>query len=218
VDELTFSPRSADGVLPSYERLFGDLDFRGADESRSVYSPAAYLADLLQLLDDHFDDPALGRRRPGIEQVPLDADNTSTELPYLDIVNEVLAGAIDAADAYEKLRKLWAPIGMPFSLRHERLKTYLEQLRVGPAELYSRFATPADPDTVARLHLGLSREDVHALTTPIPAEPDDDGARRWYRLDSDGLGHLDVDAFRRALSLSAAEVRELLFQNLGPAR
>jgi hypothetical protein len=217
MDDPTYSPRAMDGALPSYERLFGDLDFRSADESRSVYSPAAYLADLLQLLEDHFDDPALVRRRPGIERVPLDADNTYTELPYLDIVNEVLAGVIDAADAYEKLRTLRIPIGMPFSLRHERLKTYLEHLRVSPAELYSQFATPADPDTVARLHLGLSSEDVDAVTTPLPTEPDDD-VRRWYQLGSDALSQLDVDAFRRALSLSAAELRELLFQNLGPAR
>ena len=38
--------------LPSYQKLFGDLDFVEGDESRSVYSPAAYLADLLQLPAD----------------------------------------------------------------------------------------------------------------------------------------------------------------------
>ena len=30
---------------PSYERLFGELDFRADDDGRSVYSPAAYLVD-----------------------------------------------------------------------------------------------------------------------------------------------------------------------------
>ncbi|WP_293119640.1 hypothetical protein [Moorena sp. SIO4G3] len=37
--------------LPSYERIFGEIDFQKGNEARSVYSPAAYLADLLQLLD-----------------------------------------------------------------------------------------------------------------------------------------------------------------------
>ncbi|MGH3612704.1 MAG: hypothetical protein ACRDRK_08920 [Pseudonocardia sp.] len=37
---------SRDGSLPNYERLFGELDLRPADESRSVYSPAAYLTEL----------------------------------------------------------------------------------------------------------------------------------------------------------------------------
>jgi len=41
--------------LPSYERLFGEIDFQKGDDARSVYSPAAYLADLLQLIDDEFD-------------------------------------------------------------------------------------------------------------------------------------------------------------------
>src|SRR5690242_14637096 len=30
---------------PSYEQLFGELDFRTDDDGRSVYSPAAYLVE-----------------------------------------------------------------------------------------------------------------------------------------------------------------------------
>jgi hypothetical protein len=85
-----------DDSMPSYVTMFDDPLTGPEDESRSVYSPAAYLADLLQLLgDEHGAAPAeLLARRPDIERVPLDAANTSTELPYLEIVNEVLVQAV----------------------------------------------------------------------------------------------------------------------------
>ena len=38
--------------FPSYVKLFGRINFQEADKARSVYSPSAYLADLLQLIDD----------------------------------------------------------------------------------------------------------------------------------------------------------------------
>ncbi len=42
----------SDKNTPNYVKLFGDIDFREGNEARSVYSPAAYLADLLQLIED----------------------------------------------------------------------------------------------------------------------------------------------------------------------
>ncbi|MBE1489282.1 hemopexin repeat-containing protein [Plantactinospora soyae] len=85
-----------DGSLPSYDELFGDLPYRPGDEARTVHSPAAYLADLLQLLGNgQGGAPAeIVTRRPDILKVPLDAEHTQTELPYLDIVNEVLERAV----------------------------------------------------------------------------------------------------------------------------
>ena len=61
------------------------------DQARSVHSPAAYLADLLQLVEDRFERAALLEARRRIKDIPLDAANTFNEVPYLDVVNEVLA-------------------------------------------------------------------------------------------------------------------------------
>ena len=79
--------------LPTYPTLFGPTDFEIAEEGRSIYSPAAYLADLLQLVDDSFEATSidLDERRPDIRHsLQLDGDNTFTVVPYLDIVNRVL--------------------------------------------------------------------------------------------------------------------------------
>ena len=185
---------TTESSLPSYDRLFRDLELRGVDDARSVYSPAAYLADLLQLLHDHFENPALVQRRPAIDDVPLDADNTYTVLPYLDIVNEVLAASLDTADTFGKLRTLRYPAALPFVRQDERVRTLLGHLGVEAAELYALFATPVDPDTTARLRLGLAVDDVAAIADPSPGTVEDP----------------DAEDFRRANGLSAADLQIVL--------
>jgi hypothetical protein len=83
--------------LPDFETLFGAIEFKEGDPARSVYSPAAYLTDLLQLMDDEFTSTDnFYERRADIKQILLDAENTNTIIPYLDIVNEVLENKVDA--------------------------------------------------------------------------------------------------------------------------
>ncbi|GLW07103.1 hypothetical protein Misp01_22330 [Microtetraspora sp. NBRC 13810] len=199
----------ANGSLPSYERLFGDLDFRPGDDSRSVYSPAAYLADLLQLVEDNFTGGTLLERRPGLREITLDAENTFTETPYLDIVNEILEGLL--ADPYTMLRELRFPFDMPFSLQHVTLRKYFEHLGVTGEEFYRLFASPERPDVVAREFLGLSPEDVAMVTTVRTGEAD---VLACYGTTATLAGLHDVEGFRRATMLTGAQVRELLFQHL----
>jgi hypothetical protein len=86
-------------TFPTMEQLFGTQDFCACDDCRSVLSPAAYLVDLLHLLDP----PAgtlppgakapfeiLDRRRPDLAELPLTCENTNTVLPYIDLVTETL--------------------------------------------------------------------------------------------------------------------------------
>ncbi|MBT2233166.1 hemopexin repeat-containing protein [Nonomuraea sp. NEAU-A123] len=200
-----------DGSLPSYEQLFGDLDFWEGDEARSVYSPAAYLVDLLRLLEGAFRDPGLLARRPDLGRIPLDAEHTFTESPYLDIVNEVLETVV-GSEPYERLRAARHPFGLPFSLVAEQFTMYLRHLKVAPDEFYRLFAPDVDPDVVARLYLALSAEDVEVVTVPVTTEA---GLGADYGLGADEpLSVLeDVERFRRATGLSTAEVRELVQQN-----
>lgn len=104
--------------LPSYEELFGNLNFKEGDEARSVYSPAAYLTDLIQLIEDYFGSPQggsaaggnqfdLDARRSDIKDILLDRDNTFTQIPYLDIVNDILQRKIHGPPA--ALRKKHKP-------------------------------------------------------------------------------------------------------------
>ena len=197
-----------DDSSPSYEQLFGELDFSADDDARSVYSPAAYFVDLLALLEGNFDRPALLERRPDLKQVPLDADNTFTETPYLDIVNKVLERL--AGDApYEELRTRKHPFNLPFSLRAEQLDRYLHYLGVTPLELYRLFAPRPDQDIVAREFLAMSPEDVAVVTTAAATEAE--LAELFGLADHETLADLgEAKRFAEATGLSGTQLRELV--------
>ncbi|MFI7704663.1 hemopexin repeat-containing protein [Nonomuraea sp. NPDC049480] len=193
--------------MPDYERLFGELDLREGDHARSVYSPAAYLTDLLKLLHDAFGEDSILERRPDLEDIPLDNDNTFTLTPYLDVVIRVLEGLVEGRP-YEELEKLNHPFALPFSLKHARVVTYLRHLGVDPVEFAGLFAAEADRDGLARACLGLSPKDVEVITTVRATAA---GIAEVYGRPLTDLR--DVGTFLTAASMTGAELRELLYQD-----
>ncbi len=107
--------------FPSMASLFGNLDFCECEHCRSVLSPAAYFVDLLDMLGQHSapnsagntpldvligksGPPSVTGRRPDLGALPLSCKNTNTQLPYIDVVNEILEyyiahNGLDAAAA-----------------------------------------------------------------------------------------------------------------------
>ena len=83
-------------TFSSYESMFGSLDFCSCEHCRSVFSPAAYLVDILHWLDNRVADGKTAldvlfeNRRADIGAIALSCANTNTPLPYIDIVNEAL--------------------------------------------------------------------------------------------------------------------------------
>ncbi len=91
--------------IPGYDDLFGTMAFCECDHCSSIYSPAAYFVDMMQfvqkyILDKHFKGDKknhvlnLKVRRPDLWTLPLTCENTSTLIPYLDIINEILESYI----------------------------------------------------------------------------------------------------------------------------
>jgi hypothetical protein len=83
----------------SLATLFGSQDYCAIEDCTSVLSPAAYLCDLLLWLRNHPQGghtalDVLDGRRPDIRQLLLNCPNTDIELPYIDLVNELLADKI----------------------------------------------------------------------------------------------------------------------------
>ena len=88
--------RSANTQLPDLESLFGSLDICACEHCASIFSPAAYLVDLLSWLENR---PAIGggtaldvlfNRRDDIGDIDLTCENTETLMPYVDLVHEIL--------------------------------------------------------------------------------------------------------------------------------
>lgn len=94
-------PADAIANLPSMQSLFGSLDYCECSDCRSVYSPGAYLVDLLQFLKARAASGGFANardvllaRRPDLQYTALGCDNTDITLPYIDLVNELLEAAI----------------------------------------------------------------------------------------------------------------------------
>jgi len=98
-------PKQIEGA-PNLETLFGSLDLCACAHCRSVFSPAAYLVDILHFLKDRPSKLAgksakdiLFMRRGDIGEIELTCENTNTPLPYVDLVNEILESSVSPATA-----------------------------------------------------------------------------------------------------------------------
>lgn len=106
------------GAPLDVEGLFGDLDFCECNDCLSVFSPAAYLVELLQYLRNNnlkpvderaatwgrtSADTALDRllwRRPDLADLKLTCENTNVVVPYVDLVNEVMESFVAHLGTY----------------------------------------------------------------------------------------------------------------------
>ncbi|MEN6376361.1 MAG: hypothetical protein ABFD75_16485, partial [Smithella sp.] len=94
--------------FPNLKSLFQLTDTCSCEHCRSVYSPAAYLVEILQYLDKrsvtdlttmpattgHLAKDVLFERRPDLGDIDLGCENAETPVPYIDLVCELLEEAI----------------------------------------------------------------------------------------------------------------------------
>jgi hypothetical protein len=94
--------------FPDWKTLFSSSDICECEHCRSVYSPAAYLTDLLRFLQKRGAKDPLFNRRPDIGEIDLNCDNSLVPIPYIDLVCEILedtlaSSAVNLAGAIEPL-------------------------------------------------------------------------------------------------------------------
>jgi hypothetical protein len=89
---------------PDLPTLFGSLDLCDCEQCQSVYSPAAYFVDILKFLDDGPKKQdltplqVLFKRRPDLEHIELTCENTTTQVPYVDLTREIMEAAVSARE------------------------------------------------------------------------------------------------------------------------
>jgi hypothetical protein len=97
--------------IPSYQVLFGDLDFCKCDECRSIFSPAAYFLDIMRITDDYITEVnaatipkglKLEERRPDLFNMKLTCANTNDPVPTIRIINEVMEDHLEAGQIVVK--------------------------------------------------------------------------------------------------------------------
>ena len=168
--------------LPGYEQIFGSLDGRTCDHDRSLLSPAAYYADLLRLIEAQIStvvDLSLRDRRPDLfDTIKLDPEQTLTEAPYLELVNQILFStlakldglqggqtAVQIAATYKEQFATQPTAGhLPYNRSLEEIRAYLLRLGTDLATVMRTVSnTPWSPGEV-RERLQLSSEEFATLT------------------------------------------------------
>lgn len=215
------------GLLPEgaadWEQLFGSLDLCACEHCRSVYSPAAYLVDILHFLRDRPAKPAnssakeiLFQRRPDLGAIELTCANTNTPLPYVDLVNEVLEQAVVPLAPF-------APFDLPAGLAAEldtgALTDGVRAAFADPLSEHARLSvrTPGkwwtidEPAFSYSLHLEGAAPRVTARSLPTSGTPAELAANPQYlHAPAYDLLRAEVYPWSLPFDLWAAELRTYL--------
>lgn len=157
---------------PTLNQLFGNDDQCICASCLSVLSPAAYFVDLLQFLD--VPQPGsttkklqvLLSKRPDLAHIQLTCDNTNTRIPYVDLVNEILASYV----AHET----------PFAYNDPKdgvVSGTVDELRVNPISL---------TDAAAQAE-AIAYEKLQAAVFPFNLP-----YHHWLEVTRLYLGHFDI--------------------------
>lgn len=208
-------------TLPGYKDFFGDQDYCDCDEFASIFGPPAYLTDLLRIIDRAITSAnpniaSFNSRRPDIQNILLTAADAVDEVPYLEIVNNVLAEHIpsDGEDPYQKLATQLYPFNLPYNPLLDQIKLSLSSLNFQLADVYKLF----NPDSSLTLDqacdiLNISPEQYQNLLKPV-----DDAT---YDMVNYGIIHprtlkplSELDSFSAVTGLSVDKVNDLLIGDL----
>jgi hypothetical protein len=78
---------------PSWAVLFEEVSKCACKECQTVFSPGAYMVDLLRFVDQKLKRNVFSRR-PDLAEIEITCPNTNRMLPYIDLVNEVLEDVV----------------------------------------------------------------------------------------------------------------------------
>lgn len=235
---LTFNNISADlkGTfqdLSSYQDYFGDLDYCDCSECKSIFGAAAYLVDLLRIIDKeitqanasiedglHFFD-----RRPDIKTIELTCENTNSLVPYLQIVNNLLSSILSKEleatmldnDLELSLANTYYPQNLPINIPFEKLQIAAKQQKTNLGDIRLSL-TPGQTIDInsacAILNLSyeqlknLEKQDAKDLATVV-------SSNYGTPVSAQSLNNLDeVIPFLGATDLNLKQLNQLLIEDL----
>ena len=180
-----------------FEALFGSQDYCKCEHCQSILSPAAYFVDLMyfvekNILSYHFtgdkEDHVLNLkvRRPDLwNMVELTCENTHQQMPYLEIINEILENyiatrtcrefvdnpallrdrsAVENVVYQQLLQNYEDSFQQPFLLPLEELDIYLSHFDKTRGEIASLLEE--SQAVISRTTLKLSKREYELITRP----------------------------------------------------
>lgn len=144
--------------IPSYQDIFGCLE-EDCGEEMSVFSPAAYFADLMRIVDKYITEPGMvsgkipegctfPQRRPDLMHLKLNEENSMQEVSYVGLAEKRMAAFLldkdiceDAQmqELYKNMSGLFYPLELPLQIPKEKIRGYLKEKKTSLEELYEIF-------------------------------------------------------------------------------
>lgn len=217
--------------IPSYQDLFGSLNFCDCPDCMSILGPAAYLTDLLRLIDKAITTPnkldtsarSFNSRRPDIARRKLTCANTNNLIPYLQIVNEILQinleNLLSEQDIMKRLDQTYYPLNLPFNLPLSQIRLYFKQNKVELADVYSVYKKSDDWTlAIAAESLHLSPKEWENLKEQDASKLPEVLSRNFdLPISESDLGGLQkVEKFIAQTGIQLTDLDDLLTQGLGP--
>ena len=164
---------------------------------------------------------AVDDRRSDISEILLNAENTITEIPHLDVVNQIMENRVAAihsgSDPYNTLKTSKFPFNLPFNKDKTEIKYLLEYFKTDAMRFYKQFKPYPQINIEARESLGLGEEEYSVIVTAVSETT---LLQNYYGIiNNETLKEtfadlFGVSRFRKATELSALQLTELFFQNL----
>ena len=202
--------------LPGYADLFGSTSYCDCEDCHSIFSPAAYFADLMYFIDKNITKAAFGgkpkhalrldMRRPDLWYLPLTCDNTNTLIPQLTLVIEILESYLNRTlsiqDVPQTLMADRSAIGLPYHVPLATVREYLSDWDNKLPDVYALINAPLE----AILHetLRLADGEWTALVTAAPLDT------AWIAFASADHTQMDAVDFERYTALSRDGLGQLL--------
>jgi len=188
------APQDDQGIPePDLRTMFGSLEQCDCEECQTVYSPAAYLVDILHFLEKRAPDvfQELKRRRGDLLDIELSCNNTNIPLPYVDLVLERLEslvmvlkgiyGSFILAESYQTVGTAEELAGNPEHNKRyyiqdgKKIYKDVSQFAAGAYNFVNNsvfpavlpFNLPLEESRIYLNHLGISRAELMQQFLPV---------------------------------------------------
>ena len=206
--------------IDGFDDLFGNQDYCDCEHCRSILSPAAYFTDLMYFIQKNISDNLskkllnselsdhplyLKNRRPDLWTLKLSCKNTSTEMPYLQIVNEVLCAYIQKAqspdDVFELISNSHNSTSLPINVPLETLRLYLSHFNITLYDIYKTLRQPYKDQLREKLHLSANELEIIMSANQEQAKG---------RFGNEPLENMDVQVFLNYAKIDRETLEDLL--------
>lgn len=210
--------------IPSYEDLFGEVDFCSCPHCRTIFSPAAYFVDLMNMQSKYIlqkdDDLSITKRRSDLETIELSCKNTNELVPSISIVNDVLINSIEeSSKSYKVLNDAVYPFNLPFNKPLSDINIFLKNNDLSLFKIWEGLNSKAffkiNNNNVYLDILGITQKQWDIFTTDLDSTEELSKYYGYKTNNSNLMNDLTpIDTFLKRTQLTYPELNELLFENL----